>query len=105
MTVNNQLRNSAKRKRIGLALGGGAARGLAHIGVLQVFKEHGVPIDCIAGCSMGAVVGGIYCSGQNIERLQELALSLQESEIMDLGRPRKGLVKGKKAERLIDSLC
>ena len=44
------------RKKIGLALGGGAARGLAHIGVLQVFKEHGLPVDCVAGCSMGAVI-------------------------------------------------
>ena len=44
------------RKKIRLALGGGAARGLAHIGVLQVFKEHGLPVDCVAGCSMGAVI-------------------------------------------------
>ena len=95
----------AKRKKIGLALGGGAARGLAHIGVLQVFKERGVPIDCIAGCSMGAVVGGIYCSGQNINRIKEIALNINEMSFMDLGRIRKGVLRGKKAEQLIDSLC
>ncbi len=94
-----------KRKRIGLALGGGAARGLAHIGVLQVFVERGLPIDCIAGCSMGAVVGGLFCSGQNINRIKETALSTSEREFLDLGRIRKGVIRGKKAEQFIDNLC
>ena len=47
-------------KKVGLALGGGAARGLAHIGVLEVFEKEGIPIDMIAGTSMGAIIGGIY---------------------------------------------
>ncbi len=48
------------RKRVGLALGSGSARGLAHIGVIRVLKEEGIPIDMIAGTSIGAVVGGLY---------------------------------------------
>ena len=48
------------RKTVGLALGGGAARGLAHIGVLEVLEKEGIPIDMIAGTSMGAIVGAIY---------------------------------------------
>src|SRR5512135_3705561 len=50
------------RPRIGLALSGGGARGAAHIGVLQVLEEHRIPIDCVSGTSMGAVVGGLYAS-------------------------------------------
>ncbi len=52
-----------KRLRIGIALGSGGAKGLAHIGVLQVLEEYGVNIDCVSGSSMGAVVGGIYALG------------------------------------------
>jgi NTE family protein len=48
------------RCKIGLALGGGAARGLSHIGVLEAFEQHGIPIDCIAGTSMGAIIGAMY---------------------------------------------
>ena len=51
------------RPRVGLALSGGGARGAAHIGVLQVLEEHRIPIDCVSGTSMGAVVGGLYASG------------------------------------------
>src|SRR5690348_877715 len=60
------------RPRIGLVLSGGGARGAAHIGVLKVLEENHVPIDAIAGTSMGAVVGGLYASGfsaRDIERI------------------------------------
>lgn len=93
------------RKKIGLALGGGAARGLAHIGVLQVFKERGLPVDCVAGCSMGAVIGGIYCAGEDMYELQSTALSVSERAFLDLGRPHKGVLRGKKTEDYIDTLC
>ena len=60
-----------KRKRIGLALGGGGARGLAHIGVLRVLEKEEVPIDLIVGTSIGALVGGAYASGINPDELQK----------------------------------
>ena len=60
-----------KRKRIGLALGGGGARGLAHIGVLRVLEKEEIPIDLIAGTSIGALVGGAYASGINPDELQK----------------------------------
>ena len=60
-----------KRKRIGLALGGGGARGLAHIGVLKVLKEEEIPIHLIAGTSIGALVGGAYASSINPDELQK----------------------------------
>jgi len=62
-----------KKKRIGLALGGGGARGLAHIGVLRVFEKEEIPIDLVAGTSIGALVGGAYASGSNSEELQKKA--------------------------------
>jgi NTE family protein len=58
-----------KRKRIGLALGGGGARGLAHIGVLRVLEGEGIPIDLIVGTSIGALVGGAYASGISADEL------------------------------------
>jgi NTE family protein len=60
-----------KKKRIGLALGGGGARGLAHIGVLRVLEREGIPIDLIVGTSIGALVGGAYASGINPDELQK----------------------------------
>jgi NTE family protein len=60
------------RKRIGLALGGGGARGLSHIGVLRVFEQANIPIDIIAGTSIGAMVGGAYASGISTEELESL---------------------------------
>jgi NTE family protein len=62
-----------KRKRVGLALGGGGARGLAHIGVLRVFEKEGIPIDLIVGSSIGALVGGTYASGSSSDELQKKA--------------------------------
>ncbi len=58
-----QAANPAQRPRIGLVLGGGGARGSAHVGVLKVLEELHIPIDCIAGNSMGAIVGGLYAAG------------------------------------------
>ncbi len=55
--------NGPSRPRIGLALGGGSARALAHVGVLEWLEEHRVPIDAVAGTSMGGVIGGAYATG------------------------------------------
>jgi len=59
--------------KIGIALGGGFARGLAHIGVLKVLEEEGIPIDFIAGTSVGALIGAAYASGISIKELEEVA--------------------------------
>jgi len=58
---------------IGVALGGGFARGIAHIGVLKVLEEEGIPVRMIAGTSVGAIMGAGYCSGLTIAELEELA--------------------------------
>jgi NTE family protein len=67
---------AGERLRVGLVLGGGGARGAAHIGVLKVLEEQRIPIDVIAGTSMGAAVGGLYASGMSADELEALAGSL-----------------------------
>lgn len=62
---------NGKKFKIGIALGGGAALGFAHIGVLKVLEENGIKIDCIAGTSMGSVIGGLYASGMSADKMVE----------------------------------
>src|SRR5437868_10294238 len=61
-----------KTRKIGIALSGGAARGLAHIGVLKVLEQAGIPVDVIAGTSMGSVVGGLYAVGYSAAQLDTI---------------------------------
>ncbi|MBT8110081.1 MAG: patatin-like phospholipase family protein [Gammaproteobacteria bacterium] len=74
--VDAQAQEEHQRPRIGLVLGGGGARGAAHIGVLKELERLRVPVDFIAGTSMGAIVGGLYASGMTAHELEELAGSL-----------------------------
>ena len=62
---------TAARPTVGLVLSGGGARGYAHLGVLRVFEQNRIPVDLIAGTSMGAVVGGLYATGQTADRIIE----------------------------------
>ena len=75
--------------KVGLVLSGGAARGLAHIGVLKALEEQGVRIDAIAGTSMGAVVGGLYASGYKVEELEQLALEIDWQQALSDAPPRR----------------
>src|SRR5919199_1777404 len=72
-----------RRPRLGLALSGGAARGLAHVGVLKVFAEAGLSVDCVAGTSAGALVGGAFAAGMPVEEIERIGRSLRWR---DLGR-------------------
>lgn len=67
------IKQTERPPRIGLALGGGFARGLAHVGVLRVLHEEGIPIDFVAGTSVGAVIGAMYASGVSVKEMEELA--------------------------------
>jgi len=77
------------RPKIGLVLSGGAARGLAHIGVLKALEEQGIRIDAIAGTSMGAVIGGLYASGYKIDELEKLALGIDWKQALSDAPPRE----------------
>ena len=79
------------RPRIGLVLGGGGARGAAHIGVLKELERQRVPIDAIAGTSMGAIIGGLYASGMSVEELEDLLTSLDWIETLSDDSPREAL--------------
>jgi NTE family protein len=81
----------AARPKVGLVLSGGAARGLAHIGVLKALEEQGVKIDSIAGTSMGAVIGGLYASGYKIDELEKLALAIDWQQALSDAPPRKDI--------------
>jgi predicted acylesterase/phospholipase RssA len=61
-----------ERPRVGLALAGGFARGIAHIGVLRALKQAGIPIDFIAGTSVGALIGACYCAGAELDDMQRI---------------------------------
>ncbi len=72
------LKKIKKQDGIGLALGGGGARGFAHIGVLEVLKENKIPIKAISGCSMGSIVGGLYAYYQDTEKVKKFILSMMK---------------------------
>ena len=94
------------RCRIGLALGSGGAKGLAHIGVIQVLEENNIEVDIIAGTSMGAFVGACWAHGLNGQQMEKMALRLNGKSalwhILDpIIPPRSGLIYGKKIARLL----
>ncbi|WP_251613177.1 patatin-like phospholipase family protein [Pumilibacter muris] len=95
-----------QRKKIGIALGSGGARGFCHIGVLQVLEENNIPIDCISGCSMGSIVGGCYCAGVPLEKLKSVAEKINQSVVLDINisYSKCGLVKGRRAVNVIKPL-
>lgn len=79
------------RPRVGLALSGGAARGMAHIGVLRALARHEIPVDIIAGTSAGALVGGTFAAGVPIDKLDEVARSLRWRDVGKMTLSRRGL--------------
>lgn len=94
--------------RIGLALGGGAARGFAHIGVIKALESQGIQVDVIAGTSAGSVVGAMYAAGYNGFTLQKLALEMDEATISDWSLPlfskSSGVLKGEALQSYVNKL-
>jgi NTE family protein len=90
--------------KVGLALGGGAFRGLAHIGVLQVFNEAKIPVHLVSGCSMGALIGGLYCSGMDMRLIERYVYTLDERSLADVILPRQGLLGGARIENILRTL-
>lgn len=87
--------------RIGLALGGGAARGFAHIGVIQVLEEHGIRPDLVVGTSAGSLVAALYASGKNATALGHLAEGMDETAFTDWSFPGRGLLRGEALARYV----
>ncbi len=84
----------AEPVRIGLALGGGAAKGFAHIGAIKMLEANGIRADVVAGTSAGSVVGALYASGMDPFRMQQRAMALDESRLRDVRLFGGGLVQG-----------
>ena len=92
------------RRQVGLALSSGGARGLAHIGVLEVFERERIPVDRLATASMGSIVGALYASGSSLDEIKQVARMMQKQtnplkgfSMWDIGLPpRSGLVRGNK---------
>lgn len=95
--------HGVKPVKIGLALGGGAARGFAHIGVIKVLEAQGIVPDLIGGTSAGAVVGALYAAGNNGFELQKLAFKLDESKISDWSVPDRGVLKGEALQQFVNN--
>ncbi|WP_424681654.1 patatin-like phospholipase family protein [Frateuria sp. YIM B11624] len=89
---------------VGLALGGGAAKGFAHIGVIKMLEASGIHVDVVAGTSAGSVVGALYASGMDGFAMQQAAISLDEASIRDVRLFSGGLVQGKKLQDYVDGL-
>ncbi len=85
--------------KIGLALSGGAARGIAHVGVLKYLEENKIQPHCLAGTSAGSIVGALYCSGKTVNELSEIASSLSWKNMLHFSFPKMGLID---SSRLLD---
>jgi len=85
--------------RLGLALGGGAARGFAHVGVIQVLEQNGIRPDLVVGTSAGGLVAALYASGKNGFELERVALAMEEATLTDwtLSVNGRGMLRGEAA--------
>jgi NTE family protein len=95
------------RRKIGLALGSGVARGLAHIGVLAALQKMGIRIDMISGTSMGALVGAIFAKGEDVDTMRTLATDLGAKRFSFLTEPtlsKTGLISGVKVDNMLKSI-
>jgi NTE family protein len=95
-----------RKVRIGLALGGGAARGFAHIGVIKALEAQGIVPDIVVGTSAGSVVGALYAAGNNASTLQKMAYDMDESAISDWALPlfgkSSGVLKGEALQAYVN---
>lgn len=78
---NDEIDKMQRPKKIALALGGGGARGFAHVGILQVLEREGIKVDIMAGTSMGAIIGGMYATGYSLDMIKKIVLNFQHLEI------------------------
>lgn len=92
-------------KKIGICLGSGGARGIAHIGFLQALEDNNVPIDAISGCSMGSLVGAMYLLGHSPEKMREMAIKLKKNDLIDLNISlfkSKSILRGHKLDSILN---
>lgn len=93
--------NQAARPRVGLALGGGAVRGMAHVGVLAELVQAGIPIDVVAGTSVGAVIGAFFAAGLDLAEIEYVATKIRWRNVARPVWPRHGLLSFEPLERTL----
>ena len=91
------------RKKVGLALSGGGARGFAHIGVIKALHDHRIPIDYIAGTSVGSLIGALYAGGLNITTMLEISSKVKWKNFFKIVLSKSGLVSSEEIEKFIIS--
>src|SRR5208337_4701109 len=96
------VQSQQKPAKIAVVLGAGASRGFAHIGVLKVLEANNIPIHMVVGTSAGSFVGSLYAYGFNAFQLQQMAIDLQKSDIVDLSIPDNGFIKGELLEAYVN---
>lgn len=87
---------------VALALGGGASKGFAHIGIIKVLKENNIPVKIVTGTSAGSIVGSMYASGMSPDRLELEAEILGKTDLVDLTLSTSGFIKGEKLQNYIN---
>jgi NTE family protein len=88
--------------RIGLVLGGGAAKGFAHVGVIKALESQGVKIDLLAGTSVGSMVAALYAAGNDGFQLQRISLDMKESMVSDWSLPNRGFLRGEALQEFVN---
>src|SRR5689334_14666771 len=91
----------SEHPRIGLALSGGAARGMAHVGVLRALLENDIPIDCIAGTSAGSIVGGAYASGLSLDEIAAFGRTMRWRDVGRVTVSRLGIQSNERLEQYL----
>ncbi|MFM9277458.1 patatin-like phospholipase family protein [Paenibacillus jiagnxiensis] len=91
-------------RKIGLVLGGGAVRGLAHLGVLKSLEKHTIPIHCVIGTSMGGVIGGLFAAGISVSEIEHTFIHTPKYRFIDVGIWQRGLIAGNGIIQVIGDL-
>ena len=102
--IVSTIKHGLGEKKVGLALGGGAARGIAHVGVLKVLEEHAVPINYVAGTSAGSLIGALYCSGRRWAEIRDFVADVNWGDLLQPALFSMGLVNPSKLEKMLDNL-
>lgn len=105
MNIKNHISGIFRKKKSALVLGGGSARGMAHIGVLKVFQKANIKFDLVVGTSIGAFIGAYYALGKDLKDAEEMALKFNVNQNLDIVLPpTMGIIKGNRIYDLIKSL-
>ncbi len=91
--------NKKSKVKIGLALGGGSAKGMSYIGLIRVFEKHKISISYVSGTSIGALIGGLYCAGFSADEMEKMINELKWKRMLDFNDFGNGLIRGNKIEK------